>query len=74
MSNPQLLFGSDEPIPLGIRAEFHGVDVVAIDLTVGCSSCAFYYRGKGPNHCIGTPCNGVVWLTVPDYITRRLTS
>lgn len=78
MSNPPLPYGQTDRIPHGTRATIHGVDVVAIDIITndrsGCRFCAFHYKGEGLNRCTATPCNSVVWLTVPEYITRRLTS
>jgi len=78
MSTPQPFLFS-ERIPHGTRATFHGVDVVALrsgpSSKVGCMSCAFYHRDTSqPDHCIDTPCNSIVWLTVPDYVTYRLRS
>lgn len=70
---------SRAPIASGTRQTFHGVDVVAVSLVdsdtdtqcrVGTARCPFYEKPE----CLDTKCDGLIWLTVPDYITRRLKS
>lgn len=38
--------------------------------TFGSLRCPF----KDTQQCRDTDCNGIVWLTVPDYVTYRLRS
>lgn len=68
--------GHDDKIVPGTRATFHGIDVIAFGgVDIGCTSCPFTKQlgHNGNGHCGSVPCLGVTWLTVPDYITHRLT-
>jgi len=63
----------------GTHATHHGVDVVAVDPDVGgytrmCTFGSLRCPFKDNQRCQDTDCNGIVWLTVPDYVTYRLQS
>jgi len=61
----------------GDRLTHHGIEVVFVrlrdtsDLT--CHDCPFVGGPDLPDMCYDAPCHEGILLTVPDYVTWRLT-
>ncbi len=69
-----------EEITPGTCATIHGIDVVAVSHGDQSYSydCTFHQQTLqcpfDDHRCGSVGCNGVIWLTVPDYVIYRLKS
>lgn len=58
----------------GDKLTYDGVNYYAVPGDGLCDGCAFDSDKPAFTRCDETPCDGIVWLTKPDYIIHRLTS